>query len=442
VWTQELRLSGGGERLRWLVGGFYSSNHRDYGQSLLVVGFDELAAPILGAPPGFTRGLRARVDELFFSDLEYDLKQFALFGEATVSVGPRVNLTGGLRWYNFDESRAQIFDGIFGNNDNGNSLVSQPGSTDASGVAPRFMASYRASDALTLNAQASRGFRLGGINDPLNLPICTPEDSATFSGRDTWEDETAWNYEVGAKSRLWGGRASLNVSAFYMAIRDLQLTVTAGSCSSRLIFNVDKARSLGAEVELTATPNEHLDLGLAVGLNDSELQSTILSAGQPVSGMAEGNRLPSVPRIQGSAAATYGWQLSGGSRAFVTGSFQHVGSRFTAIDDHGFGFCPPGTPNCPFGTVDLLSFERGGGQTIGGPLTDTLFTFDPELPAYSILNLRVGLIRDQWEIAVFLNNVTDERAFLALDRERGTRARVGYLTNQPRTGGVTLRFNY
>jgi len=38
--------------------------------------------------------------------------------------------------------------------------------------------------------------------------------------------------------------------------------------------------------------------------------------------------------------------------------------------------------------------------------------------------------------------VTDERAFLALDRERGTRARVGYLTNQPRTAGVTLRFNY
>ena len=46
------------------------------------------------------------------------------------------------------------------------------------------------------------------------------------------------------------------------------------------------------------------------------------------------------------------------------------------------------------------------------------------------------------ELAVFLNNVTDERAFLALDRERGTRARVGYLTNQPRTAGVTLRFNY
>jgi iron complex outermembrane receptor protein len=442
VWTQEARLSGGSDRVRWLVGGFYSSNQRDYGQSLLVVGFDELAAPILGAPAGFTRGLRARVDELFYSDLAYDLSQYALFAEATATVTPRIDLTAGLRWYNFDENREQIFDGIFGNDNNGTSLVSQPGAIDASGVAPRFIASWRASDAVTVNAQASRGFRLGGINDPLNVPLCTAEDLATFSGRDTWKDETAWNYEVGAKTRLMGGRAALNVSAFHMAISDLQLTVTAGSCSSRLIFNVDKARSQGLDIEFTAAPTENLDFSVSASLNNAELQSTVSSGGNPVSGMAEGNRLPSVPQIQLSGAATYQWMLRQGSRAFVTGSFQHTGSRFTSIDDHGFGFCPPGLPNCPFGTVDLLSFERGGGQTIGGALTDTLFTFNPELPAYSVINLRVGLIRDAWEIALYANNVFDERAFLALDRERGTRARVGYLTNQPRTIGASLRFNY
>jgi iron complex outermembrane receptor protein len=38
--------------------------------------------------------------------------------------------------------------------------------------------------------------------------------------------------------------------------------------------------------------------------------------------------------------------------------------------------------------------------------------------------------------------VTDERAFLSLDRERGTRARIGYLTNQPRTFGITTRLNF
>ena len=49
-------------------------------------------------------------------------------------------------------------------------------------------------------------------------------------------------------------------------------------------------------------------------------------------------------------------------------------------------------------------------------------------------------MRSNWDVALFVNNLTDERAFLGLDRERGTRARVGYLTNQPRTIGVTLTF--
>ena len=43
---------------------------------------------------------------------------------------------------------------------------------------------------------------------------------------------------------------------------------------------------------------------------------------------------------------------------------------------------------------------------------------------------------------MYLNNVTDERALLSLDQERGTRARIGYLTNQPRTFGVSTRLNF
>ncbi len=445
VWTQELRLAGGSNRLRWLVGGFYSGNKRDYGQSLLVVGSDSLMAaedlaPFCPCAPGFTQGsLGARVDELYYSKLHYDMKQGAVFGEATLAASDRLNLTAGLRYYNFSEDRSLTFDGLFA------VPTDTAGTTDASGVAPRFMLSYTASGTLTLNAQASRGFRLGGINDPLNAPLCSAQDLATFGPLEgSWKDETAWNYEVGAKSRFADGRASLNVSAFYMDIRNLQLTVTAGSCSSRLILNAAKARSVGAEVELTASPSEHLDVSLSAGLNNAKLLSTFRDqADSVVAGIAEGNRLPSVPRIQASAAATYGWTVRAGSRAFVTGSVQHVGSRFTLIDDHGKGICRPSQPDCPFGTVYLNSF---GANTIGGPLSgptpDTTFRFNPELPAYSIVNLRVGLIRDAWEVAVYLNNLLDERAFLGLDRERGTRARVGYLTNQPRTGGVTLRFNY
>jgi iron complex outermembrane receptor protein len=429
VWTQEVRLAGGGDRARWLIGGFYSTNDREYGQSLLVSGFQTAS----GIP---TVGLRAARDVLFFSDLAYDLKQTAIFGEGTVRVGERLDLTAGLRYYNFDEDREQVFDGIFAHDNTGTQIVSVPGSTSADGFAPRFIASYKASDNVTINAQVARGVRLGGINDPLNVPLCTRQDSITFSGRDSWKDETTWNYEVGTKSRFAGGRASLNLSAFYMDLRDLQLTVTAGSCSSRLIFNVPEARSQGIEVEFTATPDEHFDFSVSASLTDSELRSTLTTTDEEgqvsvVSGIEDGNRLPSVPRVQAAAAVTYGWQLRPGSQAFVTGTFQHVGSRFTQIDDHA-----PGV-----GLVDMTGFEAEDGATIGGPLTQTTFRFDPELPSYSLVNLRAGVIRQDWEVALYANNVTDERAFLALDRERGTRARVGYLTNQPRTLGVTLRFN-
>jgi iron complex outermembrane recepter protein len=426
VLTQEIRLAGGsGGIARWLVGGFFSSSKRDYGQSLMVAGF-QAASQIP------TSGLRARTDELFFSDLSYDLTQSALFGEATVTVATRLDLTGGLRYYNFQEDREQVFDGIFANDNTGTSVVSTPGSTSADGFAPRFIASFRASDRVTLNAQASRGFRLGGINDPLNEPLCTPADLATFRGRDSWRDETAWNYEVGAKSQWMDGRASFNVSAFHMDIRDLQLNVTAGSCSSRLVFNVPKSVSQGAEIELAVAPNQFFDFAASATLTNSELRSTLTSTDAQgrttvVSGIESGNRLPSVPQVQAAAAVTFRRPLRPGAQAFLTGTINHVGSRFTQIDDLVAGF----------GTLDLNSFAP---NTIGRPLTQSTFTFAGELPAYSLVNVRVGLSRANWDAAVFLNNLTDERALLSLDRERGLRARVGYLTNQPRTVGVTVSF--
>ncbi|HET8643924.1 MAG TPA: TonB-dependent receptor [Vicinamibacteria bacterium] len=427
VWTQELRLSGGGADLNWVLGGFFSDTRRDYGQNLLVAGFERLT----GIP---TRGLRAPTDSLFWSDLGYDLTQFAVFGEGTLGVSDALELTAGLRFYSFNEDKEQIFDGIFAHDNTGTALVSQPGSTDASGLAPRFIVSYKASDNLRLNAQVSRGFRLGGINDPLNIPLCTPADLVTFGGQETWEDETVWNYEVGAKTRVMGGRGAFNVALFNMEISDLQATVTAGSCSSRVIFNVPKARSRGVEVEFSGAPNDNFDFSISGSFNSSELRSSLTSTssgGQVsiVSGIEEGNRLPTVPEVQVAAAATYQWHVSSGALAYVTGTYQHTGSRFTQIGDQ----------DAAFGVVNLLSFAP---NTIGGPLTATTFRFEPELPSYDIVNLRVGVLRGGWDVSLFANNLTDERALLALDQERGTRARVGFLTNQPRTIGVSARFSF
>lgn len=119
VLTQELRLSGSRDRLEWVGGLFYSKIDRDYDQTLLVAGFENAS----GIP---TQGLRAPKDVLFFSDLSYDLQQSALFGEATWTVNPRFDLTGGLRYYDFKEDRTQVFDGIFANDNNGTARARSP----------------------------------------------------------------------------------------------------------------------------------------------------------------------------------------------------------------------------------------------------------------------------------------------------------------------------
>ncbi|MFN2386643.1 MAG: TonB-dependent receptor [Thermoanaerobaculia bacterium] len=429
TWTQELRFSGGDERFQWLGGGFYADSKRDYGQDLRVAGFEELT----DIP---TTGLRAPMNSLFWSDLAYDLQQYAFFGEGTVTFGD-LSLTGGLRYYHFEEDKEQIFDGIFAHDNTGTQIVSQPGSTSADGYAPRIIASYKVSPATNLNVQIAKGFRLGGINDPLNIPLCTPEDLVTFGGRESWDDETAWNYEVGSKSLIMGGRGSVNVTAFYVDITDLQVSVTAGSCSSRVVFNVPEARSIGAELEFGLAPTENFDFAISAGYNDSELQSTLTETDamgnvKVVSGIEEGRRLPSVPKFQMAAAATYQQEVADGFTGYVTATYNHVGSRFTQVGDEVPGF----------GVVNLRSFEQAGGATIGGPLTQNTFTFNPELPAYDLVNLRLGVRFANFDVALFGNNLTDERAFLALDRERGLRARVGFLTNQPRTFGLSTRFDF
>ena len=444
--TQEVRIAGGGPRVDWLAGAFYGSSERQYGQSAHARDFvainggavSEFLRAVTGIPDLVWSGTRALAghpdtEEIFYSDLNYDFEQLAVFGEVTLSVTDRFRLTGGLRWYDFDEGRTQVFDGLFAD------PLDSEGTVAATGVAPRVIASYNVTPATQLNAQVSKGFRLGGINDPLNTPICSAADLATFGNRGNWEDEELWNYEAGLKSTFLGGLGTFNASAFYMDISNLQATLTAGTCSSRIIFNVPDARSAGVELELAAQPTTFFDFALSASVADARLQSTVTSTADSgvmhvVSGIEAGRRLPTTPRFQTAAVATWRWLAGGGRVGYVSGTFQHVGSRFTQVGDQAEGF----------GSVDLtaLSPALRPGTFIGGPLTQTTFVFDPELPAYNILNLRVGILDGRWDVAFFVDNLTDARALLALDQERGTLARVGYLTNPPRSYGISTRIDF
>lgn len=423
AFSQEVRLaSDGGGGFEWLVGAFYQDIDRDYGQNLPTPGYDALL--IRFRLPTST-GFNAPPDTPYYSQVPYDFKQFALFGEGTFRLTDQWSLTGGLRYYDFEEDRLLTFAGAFA--DFG--YTDQPGSTSSDGFSPRVILSFEPNDDVMLTAQVARGFRLGGINDPLNVTLCRGQDIVTYGGQPTFEDEKVLNYEIGAKTLLADRRVTFNAAVFYSDIDDLQVIADAGTCSSRIVLNA-QAEAIGAEVELFARPDEHWDLGLSATYVQAEITESRLDAsGAPIAGIRDGNRLPTAPEFQAAASATYNWPFSTALDGFVNFTFQHVGSSYTQLADQE---PPMGCVGCP---------GAPGFFTFGAP-TISQFTFDPELPSYELGNLRFGVKAEGWEAAAFVNNLWDERAFLSLDRERGTRARVGYLTNMPRTYGVALRVNF
>ena len=113
-------------------------------------------------------------------------------------------------------------------------------------------------------------------------------------------------------------RVTFNVSAFYTDIHDLQATVTAGTCSSRIVFNVPKAQAQGVEAELFARPNSTWDFGLSATWVDATLQSSVVSTTRTtttvVGGLADGNRLPTAPQYQAVGSVGYTLPLSGQAR--------------------------------------------------------------------------------------------------------------------------------
>ena len=448
VFSQEVRVgSNGTQVVDWLAGGFFQHVDRHYGQNLPTPGYDALVglpSQDFGAPTA---------DTPFYSDLSYRLKQYAAFGEATWHMTSQWALTGGLRYYKYTEDKNLLFGGAFGVVPEGvpgqtcvtgtgtpplPTCVPQvtPASTDSSGTSPRAIVSYKPTDEAQLYAQAARGFRLGGINDPINLLLCSPTDKLVFGNNPNWKDEKTWDYELGAKTQWLDKRVTFNVDVFYSDIKDLQATTTAGTCSSRVVFNVPTARSAGVEMELFARPSVNWDFGLTASYIDAKLTSSVTSTlpgGEVVvvGGLQDGNRLPTAPKTQAAAYLGYTMPLASQRDFFANFTVQYVGSSFSQFENEqpGFGNICTGCPNAANPYAARL-------DAFGGPLSTSSFTFNPELPSYTIGNLRLGLKSDRWQAAFYINNLWDETAHLALDYERGRTARLGYLTNQPRTYGL------
>ncbi|HYJ53587.1 MAG TPA: TonB-dependent receptor [Allosphingosinicella sp.] len=422
AFTQELRLgSSASGPFQWVVGAFVSQVDRFYRQRLPTPGYDVFTDARFGAgtaaattTPGFP------ANSPYAADLPYDISQTAIFGEGSYDITEAFTVTLGGRYYWFEEERRFVSSGLFANGDNNTDQ------TKSDGFSPRVIASYEIADNVRINAQASKGFRLGGVNDPLNIPLCTGGasgvDALTYGNHPTYEDETLWNYELGVRGRQGG--INFAAAGFYTDISNLQVTADAGTCSSRVVFNVPSAHTMGVEFELSARPVQGLDLSINGSILESQFDSDVTTtAGVIIAGIRDGNRLPSVPNFQISAAASYTFPIADGADAYVGASYQHVGSRYTQPSDQ---------ESNPRTFVHNLPF--------GGAPAGASTTLDLRLPAYDYVNLSAGIDWDNgWGVMIYANNLFDENALLSFDRERGGRARLGFNIGQPRIIGATVR---
>jgi iron complex outermembrane receptor protein len=369
--SEELRLSNQSGRLKWL-GGLYYLHNRESPEETRQTAF------LPGGSVYFIEGIEDRSE------------QEALFGEISYDLLSQLTATVGVRRARYDETQSTVLEpsawlGPFG--------VNQHTTTE------KYELSSHPSRETLLYVLASSGFRPGGFNSTAFNPLI----NASGNIARTYGSDSLWNYEIGWKQSLLDQRLTFDTAAYYIDWSDIQVTEFDPSGLYSYEGNASRAHVYGLEAEWRFVPFSGLQLSLNGAYNDAELAENEPGAYGPVPphtdlpGLA-GDRLPDVPLFSGAMVASYEAPLAqSGLRGFVNTSLTYTGKSATAFRSE-----------------------------------DSLYRI---LPAYALLNLRLGVEQSGWRATMFADNLTDRRAVLFID------PRAGYnrdYVNRPRTVGVTF----
>lgn len=325
--TQEVRaVSDGTGRLQYVLGAFYRDLHQDSGRTITVADLFGVVAPLpLGASnPPVIQDTAVRFRE----------REIAGFGELTYAVVPRVKVAAGARVFAYrqrEASRRYGTGGVAG----GDLAYDYDQRNRESGVTPRFSLSFEPSRAATIYASYSQGFRTGGVNAPVTDNICSPAERRAAGIPDVpppYDSDRTDNYEVGAKTSLWGGRLRVNAAAFAIDWKDYQQafqTACGINNATTISFTVNagRVRSRGGELELSASPVRGLDLHAGGSFTDATYRNDVPNLLLPA-----GSRVLDVPRWTWNARGNYDVALQEGVTGNLFAAARHVGSS-----DSGFG---------------------------------------------------------------------------------------------------------
>lgn len=287
---------------------------------------------------------------------------------------------------------------------------------------------YKANEDLLLYAGYSHGFKSGGFNlDPQSATL--QNSGAILAGLATgtivapvyadpsFKSEKVNQIEVGVKATLFGA-IKANLALFDMKMSDFQVLEFTGV--QFLTFNVNSARSTGAELELFGKLSDNISANVSATYANARYPSNcadgVAVAARPSTLRLCGQDLTNAPRFAGVVGMTYNGPLNdSGWNLLVNGNVNYSDSRTTRTIDTDTNGLP----------VPLAQQEN-----------------------YFKMNARIGLTTpdDRYTFELWGTNLTNEitrgiTANTPLRGGAGTRSLIGFV-EEPRMYGMTVRAKF
>ncbi len=374
--TQEVRLSRSvGSAIDLIVGGYYNHENALLFQNFLPLTTGTLA-PITTPPVlGFIR-LKSKYEEE------------AGFANGTFHLGSYFDIDLGGRYSHNSQDAIQIGDGILAGGPSNFTQNSSEGVFTYS-VAPKIKFSRHAS----LYGRVAKGFRPGGPNA---LPPGAPDAARVF------RSDSVISYEVGLKAETVDGMASIDIDAFHIDWKNIQLATVVQTDTGPFTYNGNGGSAKSDGIELTASV--HPTPGLTVSGNGAFTNARLTSDAPAASGFT-GDKLPYTPRYSIGLNSDYQWALTGNVQAFFGGSLRFLSKQ-----------------RGPFDAVYIASFGRRA-----------------VIPSYASVDLSAGIEVGRYTIEAYARNLTNSDGKTSVSSITGIpngAVQTGMI--RPRTAGLSV----
>ncbi len=259
-----------------------------------------------------------------------DLKQKAAFAEVSWKIVPRLTLTGGARYYDYERSNLDVRSGfLFGG------ASSTLRDSEANGTSLRGNLSFKPDENSLVYAGWAEGFRLGIPQTGLPPGLCdvNPPDGivdgsngVTIESTRETKSDTVESVEVGGKTALFDRRLMVTGAVFRIDWKGMPVRIASpaapAGCGLAYTANVGEARSEGVEFQLST----RLGRAWTVDGGASWIRAE-LAQDAPSLNATEGTRLPGSPSFNANFGAEYGFEI-GGYNAFVRADAIYVGEFY------------------------------------------------------------------------------------------------------------------